>query len=71
MKCDTIAQGIIAAAKEVKLTVPLVVRLEGTNVELGKKLIADSGLPIVAANDLDDAAKQAVAQVLKVTKNKK
>ncbi len=56
MKCDTIASGVIAAVKEVKLNVPLVVRLEGTNVELGKKMLSESGLPIVPASDLDDAA---------------
>ena len=61
MKCDTIAQGIIQAAKEVGLKMPLVVRLEGTNVELGKKLLRESGLNIVAAADLDDAAIKAVA----------
>lgn len=56
MRCDVIAEGVIAAAKETKLSVPLVVRLEGTNVELGKKLMADSGLPIISADDLGDAA---------------
>jgi succinyl-CoA synthetase beta subunit len=65
MKCDTIAQGILTAAKEVGLKVPLVVRLEGTNVEKGKELIRSSGLNIIAANDLDDAAKKAVATVKK------
>jgi len=55
-QCDTIAAGVIAASKEVGLKVPLVVRLEGTNVELGRKLLADSQLPLVAAKDLDDAA---------------
>ncbi|MDB5717027.1 MAG: ADP-forming succinate--CoA ligase subunit beta [Sphingomonas bacterium] len=63
MKCDIIAEGIIAAAKEVNLSVPLVVRLEGTNVEEGKAILAGSGLPIVSANDLGDAAKKIVAQV--------
>jgi succinyl-CoA synthetase beta subunit len=63
MRCDIIAEGIIAAAKEVNLGVPLVVRLEGTNVEEGKRILADSGLPIVAANDLGDAARKIVAQV--------
>ena len=63
MRCDIIAEGIIAAAKEVDLGVPLVVRLEGTNVEEGKRILADSGLPIVAANDLGDAARKIVAQV--------
>jgi succinyl-CoA synthetase beta subunit len=60
MRCDIIAQGIINAAKAVKLSVPLVVRLEGTNVELGKKLIAESGLAVIAADDLADAAQKAV-----------
>ncbi len=65
MKCDIIAEGIIAAAKEVNLSVPLVVRLEGTNVQQGKDILANSGLPIVAANDLGDAAKKIVAEVRK------
>jgi len=60
MKCDIIAQGIINAAKTLKLSVPLVVRLEGTNVEAGKKLIADSDLDVIAADDLADAAQKAV-----------
>jgi succinyl-CoA synthetase beta subunit len=59
-KCDVIAQGIIIAAKAVRLTVPLVVRLEGTNVEAGKKLIAESGLAVIAADDLADAAQKVV-----------
>jgi succinyl-CoA synthetase beta subunit len=63
MKCDVIAAGIIAAAKQVHLSVPLVVRLEGTNVEQGKKLLAESGLAITPANDLGDAARKAVAAV--------
>ncbi|MEG3181589.1 ADP-forming succinate--CoA ligase subunit beta [Sphingomonas sp. LT1P40] len=63
MKCDIIAEGIVAAAKEVNLSVPLVVRLEGTNVQEGKDILANSGLPIVAANDLGDAAKKIVAEV--------
>jgi len=63
MRCDVIAEGIIAAAKEVNLSVPLVVRLEGTNVQQGKDLLANSGLPIVAADDLGDAARKIVAQV--------
>jgi succinyl-CoA synthetase beta subunit len=66
MKCDIIADGIVAAAKEVNLSVPLVVRLEGTNVQQGKDILANSGLPIVAANDLGDAAKKIVAEVQKV-----
>ncbi|HZA38674.1 MAG TPA: ADP-forming succinate--CoA ligase subunit beta [Candidatus Baltobacteraceae bacterium] len=61
MKCDIIAQGIINAAKALKLTVPLVVRLEGTNVEAGRKLIAESKLAVIAAKDLADAAQKAVA----------
>jgi succinyl-CoA synthetase beta subunit len=63
MRCDIIAEGIIAAAKEVNLSVPLVVRLEGTNVEQGKQILAGSGLPIVAADDLGDAARKIVAEV--------
>ncbi len=63
MKCDTIAEGIVAAAKEVNLAVPLVVRLEGTNVEQGKAILEGSGLPIVSASDLGDAAKKIVAEV--------
>jgi succinyl-CoA synthetase beta subunit len=65
MRCDTIAEGIIAAAREVQLSVPLVVRLEGTNVQEGKDILANSGLPIVAANDLGDAARKIVAEVKK------
>jgi succinyl-CoA synthetase beta subunit len=63
MRCDIIADGIIAAAKEVNLSVPLVVRLEGTNVEEGKAILAQSGLAIVPANDLGDAARKIVAAV--------
>jgi succinyl-CoA synthetase beta subunit len=63
MRCDIIAEGIVAAAKEMAITVPLVVRLEGTNVELGRKILAESGLAIVPANDLADAAKKVVEQV--------
>ena len=65
MRCDIIADGIVAAAKEVNLSVPLVVRLEGTNVEKGKEILANSGLAIVPANDLGDAAKKIVAEVQK------
>ena len=61
MKCDVIAEGVVAAARETHLKVPLVVRLEGTNVELGKKILAESGLAIIAANDMADAAKKVVA----------
>lgn len=63
MRCDVIAEGIVAAAKEVSLDVPLVVRLEGTNVELGKKILAGSGLPIVSADNLGDAAEKIVHAV--------
>jgi succinyl-CoA synthetase beta subunit len=63
MKCDVIAEGVVAAVKEVGLTVPLVVRLEGTNVDLGKKIIADSGLNVTSADDLDDAAQKIVKAV--------
>ncbi len=60
MKCDVIAAGVVAAAREVKLSVPLVVRLEGTNVELGKKILAESGLPIISAINMADAAAKVV-----------
>src|SRR5690349_9245230 len=63
MRCDIIAEGIVEAAREVHLSVPLVVRLEGTNVQQGKDILASSGLPIIAANDLGDAAKKIVAEV--------
>jgi succinyl-CoA synthetase beta subunit len=63
MKCDIIAEGVIAAVKEVGLQVPLVVRLEGTNVDLGKKIIKDSQLNVISADDLDDAAKKIVQAV--------
>jgi succinyl-CoA synthetase beta subunit len=65
MKCDIIAEGVIAAVKEVGLQVPLVVRLEGTNVEAGKKIIASSGLNVISADDLDDAAQKIVNAVKK------
>jgi len=58
MRCDVIAEGIVAAAREVSLQVPLVVRLEGTNVKLGKKILAESGLPILSADNLADAAEK-------------
>ncbi len=61
MKCDVIAQGVVAAAREVKLSVPLVVRLEGTNVDLGKKILSESGLPIISGNNMADAAQKVVA----------
>jgi len=63
MRCDVIAEGIIAAAREMHIAVPLIVRLEGTNVERGKELLRESGLAIIPAGDLDDAAKKAVAAV--------
>ena len=65
MKCDVIANGIVQAAKDVNLSVPLVVRLEGTNVDAGKEILNNSGLPIVSADDLGDAAKKIVAEVKK------
>jgi len=65
MKCDVIAEGVVAAVKEVGLRVPLVVRLEGTNVDKGKEIIATSNLNVVSADDLDDAAQKIVAQVQK------
>jgi succinyl-CoA synthetase beta subunit len=68
MKCDIIAEGIIAAAKEVKLSVPLVVRLEGTNVKEGKEILAASGLPIVSADNLGDAAQKVVEATKKAMK---
>jgi succinyl-CoA synthetase beta subunit len=63
MRCDIIAGGVVEAVKEVGLKVPLVIRLEGTNVELGKKIIAESGLNVVSADDLDDAAQKIVKAV--------
>jgi succinyl-CoA synthetase beta subunit len=68
MRCDIIAEGIIAAAKEVSLSVPLVVRLEGTNVEQGKKILAESGLPIVSGDNLADAARKIVDATQKSAK---
>jgi succinyl-CoA synthetase beta subunit len=61
MKCDTIANGIVTAARTLDLTVPIVVRMEGTNVELGKKILAESGLSIVSADTMADGAEKAVA----------
>ncbi len=66
MKCDVIAEGVVTAAREVKLTVPLVVRLEGTNVDLGKKILAESGLPIISASNMADAAEKAVTAARRV-----
>ena len=61
MKCDVVAHGVVDAARQVKLGVPLVVRLEGTNVDLGKKILAESGLPIISAANMADAAQKVVA----------
>lgn len=63
VRCDVIAEGVVAAAREVDLTLPLVVRLEGTNVDMGRQILRDSGLPIASANDLADAAEKVVAAV--------
>ncbi len=63
MKCDVIAQGIVNAAEGLKLQVPLVVRLEGTNVERGKEILKSSGMDIITADDLDDAASKAVKSI--------
>jgi len=63
MKCDTIAEGVVAAAREVKLSVPLVVRMKGTNEDLGKKILKDSGLPIISADNMGEAGQKAVAAV--------
>jgi succinyl-CoA synthetase beta subunit len=68
MQCDTIAKGVIAAAREVKLTVPLVVRMKGSNEDLGKKLLKESGLPIISADSMGDAAKKVVAAIAKKKK---
>jgi succinyl-CoA synthetase beta subunit len=68
MKCDTIATGVVTAAREVKLALPLVVRMKGTNEELGKKILKDSGLPIISADNMADAAKKVVAAVKKLKK---
>jgi succinyl-CoA synthetase beta subunit len=66
MRCDIIADGVVTAAREMGITVPLVVRLEGTNVELGKKILSESGLKIVAADNLADAAKKITDEVKKL-----
>ena len=63
MKCDTIAAGVVTAAREVKLSVPLVVRMKGTNEDLGKKILADSGLPIISAGNMGEAGQKAVAAI--------
>ncbi|MBU6282704.1 succinate--CoA ligase subunit beta, partial [bacterium] len=61
MRCDVLASGVVAAAKQVSLSVPVIVRMEGTNVEQGKKILADSGLDVTAAADMADGARKAVA----------
>jgi len=63
MRCDTIAEGVIAAAKEVKLAVPLVVRMKGTNEDIGRRILRESGLPIISADNMADAAQKIVAAV--------
>jgi succinyl-CoA synthetase beta subunit len=65
MKCDTIATGVVAAAREVKLSVPLVVRMKGTNEDLGKKILKDSGLPIISADNMAQAGQRVVAAIKK------
>jgi succinyl-CoA synthetase beta subunit len=65
MRCDTIAEGVIAACKAVNLNVPLVVRMKGTNEDLGKKMLKDSGLPIITAESMADAAKAVMAALKK------
>ena len=71
MKCDTIAAGVVAAAREVKLSVPLVVRMKGTNEDLGKKILADSGLPIISAANMGEAGQRAVEAVKAAAKGGK
>src|SRR6266540_4188007 len=71
MKCDTIATGVVAAARETKLSVPLVVRMKGTNEDLGKKILRDSGLPIISADNMAQAAQRVVAAVKKKKVKKK
>jgi succinyl-CoA synthetase beta subunit len=61
MKCDVIATGVVEAARQVKLAVPLVVRMKGTNEDLGKKILAESGLPIISANNMTEAGQKVVA----------
>jgi succinyl-CoA synthetase beta subunit len=70
MKCDTIASGVVAAAREVKLSVPLVVRMKGTNEDLGKKILRDSGLPIISANNMAEAGEKIVASIKRKKKAK-
>jgi hypothetical protein len=68
MKCDTIAEGVVKAAREVKLAVPLVVRMKGTNEDLGKKILRDSGLPIISADNMAQAGQKVVAAIRKARK---
>ena len=63
MRCDFIAEGIIEAAKEIDMEVPLIVRLAGTNVELGKKMLSESGLDLIAADDMDDGARKSIMAI--------
>ena len=63
MQCDVIAEGVVSAAKETKLSIPLVVRLEGNNVEIGKKILNESGLELISGDSMADAAKKIVAVV--------
>ena len=63
MRCDFIAEGIIEAAKEIDMKVPLIVRLAGTNVELGKKMLSESGLDLITADDMDDGARKAIKSI--------
>jgi succinyl-CoA synthetase beta subunit len=65
MRCDIIAEGVVSAARDVQLSVPLVVRLAGTNVELGKEILAKSGLPLITADGMWDAAQKVVAAAAK------
>ena len=63
MQCDVLAQGVVEAAREVKLSIPLVVRMEGTNVKEGKQILAESGIKVIAANEMADAARLAVESI--------
>jgi succinyl-CoA synthetase beta subunit len=63
MLCDVLAQGVVEAAREVKLNIPLIVRMEGTNVEKGRQILKDSGIAVIAATDMSDAARRAVAAI--------
>jgi len=63
MRCDVLAQGVVDAARELKVNVPLVVRMQGTNVDIGKKILADSGLPIISAETMAEAAEKIVGAI--------